>query len=809
MCRYLLLLTIYKERSILRFKNNMKIAPTNRLKYSILASSVVLGSQMLMACSEAEKSAAQATNPVMAKDGKTESAQKIVLANFEQPQLPAGFKKINADAQLIKNDNQGQALQIKFSTEHRVSGVEIVPETPWPVPQSDQYAFMFDVYNNGQNALMLSANVTGADGRIQRRTIAVDKGEKTTLYFELAGYHLETDTGLRDTPPTFAIDARKMIVRGSKVSVDFSQVAAVRLYAETQIRPTQVVVDNLRIQTTPEPNKNYLTGLVDKFGQRAGMDYPLKISSEAELKKIAQEELAELATPADWPERGKFGGWKNGPKLAATGYFRTAKVDDKWALVDPQGYLFFSSGIANSRMANTSTFTGIDYKDESVRYRDPNDVTPEDSQKIAGDYSDAQKTAYVAYPMRRDMFQWLPDYDDPLAKHYGYRRESHKGPVEHGEVYSFYRANLERRYGETSPESYLDDWREVTLKRMQNWGFTSFGNWTDPTFYQDTQVPYFANGWIIGDFKTLSSGFDIWGELPDPFDPEFVRRALVTTKVIAEEIKNSPWCVGVFIDNEMSWGGDGAPQRRYGVILNALSQPAKDSPAKQHIVQILQDKYSDIAALNQAWQSDILSWQSLAEGVNYKDKRAFSKPMIKDLAWLLEVYAGEYFKVVKNAIKQVMPNHLYMGARFTNWGTSPEVREAAKKHVDVMSFNYYREGLDKQTWGYLEGLDMPTIIGEFHIGSTDTGQPNPGIIHAPTQKERAVMYTNYMETARDNPYIVGAHWFQYIDSPITGRAHDGENYNVGFVTNTDIPYPHLIKAAKAFHSDLYQKRFSR
>nr|WP_245825397.1 hypothetical protein [Pseudocolwellia agarivorans] len=64
-----------------------------------------------------------------------------------------------------------------------------------------------------------------------------------------------------------------------------------------------------------------------------------------------------------------------------------------------------------------------------------------------------------------------------------------------------------------------------------------------------------------------------------------------------------------------------------------------------------------------------------------------------------------------------------------------------------------------------------------------------------------------MNTAIDNPYIIGAHWFQYIDSPLTGRAHDGENYNVGFVTITDIPFPHMVSAAKDIHTKLYRRRY--
>jgi len=78
---------------------------------------------------------------------------------------------------------------------------------------------------------------------------------------------------------------------------------------------------------------------------------------------------------------------------------------------------------------------------------------------------------------------------------------------------------------------------------------------------------------------------------------------------------------------------------------------------------------------------------------------------------------------------------------------------------------------------------------------------------AADQADRARLYTDYMNSVIDNPYFVGAHWFQYIDSPLTGRAYDGENYNVGFVSITDQPYRELVAAAKAVNRALYQRRY--
>ncbi|MFC3122505.1 agarase [Agaribacter flavus] len=733
--------------------------------------------------------------------------QSIVIADFEQNEIDQNIQAFNAEIALVPKKTGDQRLNIAFSTSHSSSGINIVPTTPWSTSDLGNNALMFDVENTGDYPVMLSAAVTGANQAYQRRTYGVGVGEKLTLYFELKGYQLDINNGLYDTPPAFQTSAKKMPIRGSKLTIDFDKVYGVKIYTEKQMRSTEVSIDNIRIASTPEPNQNYLKNIMDAFGQRADMSFPLKVNSEEELRAYAKEELAVLAQDTSFSGRSKFGGWKNGPKLEATGYFRVEKLHDKWSLIDPEGYLYFSSGIANARMSNTSTFTGIDYADDSVRIIDPDDVTPEDSQGISGDYREAQKTSYVANQTRRDMFEWLPDYDHPLANHYGYRRKAHLGPMPHGEVFSFYQANLERRYGESTPQSYLQDWHDVTLKRMQHWGFTSFGNWTDPMFYNNQQLPYFANGWIIGDFKTLSSGFDIWGKMPDVFDPEFMRRARITAKVVADEVNNSPWCVGVFIDNEMSWGGAAPAIRRYGIVFDALSKSAESSPTKAVFTEHLKDKYEDIANLNASWHKDIASWQILSEGVNYKSDETYSPAMLEDLAWLLSVYAEEYFKVVRSAVKEVMPNHLYLGNRFTTWGTAPEAAIAAKKYSDVVSYNYYGEGIDNMTFGFLETLDAPVIIGEYHIGAGDVGHPNPGKILAPNQQARADMFKVYLNSAIDHPHIVGAHWFQYIDSPLTGRAHDGENYNVGFVTMTDIPFPHMVKAAQEVHANMYLRRY--
>ena len=52
-----------------------------------------------------------------------------------------------------------------------------------------------------------------------------------------------------------------------------------------------------------------------------------------------------------------------------------------------------------------------------------------------------------------------------------------------------------------------------------------------------------------------------------------------------------------------------------------------------------------------------------------------------------------------------------------------------------------------------------------------------------------------------HPALVGTHWFQWLDQPVTGR-NDGENYSIGFIDVADRPYAELIAAAKLTHARL-------
>ncbi len=170
--------------------------------------------------------------------------------------------------------------------------------------------------------------------------------------------------------------------------------------------------------------------------------------------------------------------------------------------------------------------------------------------------------------------------------------------------------------------------------------------------------------------------------------------------------------------------------------------------------------------------------------------------MIGDLAAFSRRFADTYYRIVAEALRRHDPDHLYLGSRFA-WQTAEAV-EACARWCDVVSFNRYRRSIadDPAEWAKFHALGKPALIGEFHFGSADRGLFWEGLVGVGRESERGPSYARYLRGVADNPDFVGAHWFQYLDEPLTGRTLDGENAHIGFVTVADVPYTGLVDAAR-------------
>ena len=102
-------------------------------------------------------------------------------------------------------------------------------------------------------------------------------------------------------------------------------------------------------------------------------------------------------------------------------------------------------------------------------------------------------------------------------------------------------------------------------------------------------------------------------------------------------------------------------------------------------------------------------------------------------------------------------------------------------------------------------MDLPIIVGEYHFGALDRGLLSGGCRYADSQKHRGESLVRYLKGALSNPFIVGVHWHQFSDEPVSGRF-DGENLQLGLTDVCDTPYAETIEAARKATYGLYDFR---
>ncbi|MHC4146491.1 MAG: beta-galactosidase, partial [Planctomycetota bacterium] len=255
---------------------------------------------------------------------------------------------------------------------------------------------------------------------------------------------------------------------------------------------------------------------------------------------------------------------------------------------------------------------------------------------------------------------------------------------------------------------------------------------------------------------------------------------------------SDPWCIGIFVDNEMPWGwGD-----EISLALASLASPS-DQPAKITFLEDLKNKYKEVRNLNDAWGTNHASWNDLLRTTETPDEKK-AGPDLRDFYTRI---AEEYFRVCSAEVKRASPNHLYLGCRFQQ-DNDCAVRAAAK-YCDVLSYNPYC--YDVSQYRPPSGIDMPVIIGEFQFGALDRGMFSSDLVAVENQQDRAAKYKSYVQGALRNPFYVGAHWFMYLDLNPSGEPW-GFNFQTGFVDVCDTPYDEIVQAAREVGDILYEYR---
>ncbi|MCK6530294.1 hypothetical protein L6R50_22975 [Myxococcota bacterium] len=368
-----------------------------------------------------------------------------------------------------------------------------------------------------------------------------------------------------------------------------------------------------------------------------------------------------------------------------------------------------------------------------------------------------------------------------------------------------------REYAETVAALYADDdaWADAAVERLRSWGFNTVGGWSDVGLAAP-RLPFTRELGLAGDdWQT--------GEVADYFDPawEDAVRGLVAEKVAP--YTQEPRVVGWFLDNEVKWGPD---WRGAATLLQEYLAFPAEAPGKAAAVAVILDGLGGIGGVSAflgreyAAEADLLAetdpaaWDPLDAGSSEAEAALTTA--------FLEVAAERYFSVAVAAVREADPHHLVLGNRDVAVMTRAEVHRAAARHVDAISVNAYSyvDGIAELAQQMSGALDpaggfaaladltgLPVMVTEYGFRAADSGLPNswpPQYPTLATQEDRADAFEAALRDAFAAPWIVGAHWYRWVDDPAEGRF-DGEDNNWGVVDVGDRPYEVLTERMAEAH----------
>ncbi len=691
-----------------------------------------------------------------APNGKTAGNDACLFDVTDRANLP-GYLPTDCQATIVRSEAGQETLQVRFGCHSSWPGLQFRPDQLEYTADWSEYALLGLTVSNPSDVpvrigLRVDSALDAAKGWQGITVIA--PGQTVRMLLPLERH--EPIIGMRGQPPmNYSRRDFDVLLPCSGSALDLKQITRFLLFVGQPRQEHTILLHRVELIRSIQREQS---AFVDRFGQYNGDNWPGKLLDEGQLAARRRAENAYFAANPPLPDRDRYGGWKDGPRLDATGRFRIQKHEGRWWLVDPDGSLFWSSGITCARLNGETVVAG-----------------------------------------REGCFEWLPEQGDPLARFYAGEQQSR--------TFDFSKANAYRKYGGNFTGEYYD----ITLKRFQSWGINTIGNWSAPETWRLKRVPYTlpvhpARAPAFVATSRAKAGMEMKKWFPDPFDPRF-RQELRKQLASHAELKDDPWLLGVFIDNELPWTmgeawrqPDHAPT---GIAALCLQKNDGTFPAKRALVDWLQRKYSSIHLLNRAWGTGFNDWETFGAPFELTEPQRLGG--LSDLTELDKLIAHQYFRICREEMNQNLPGVLYLGCRFSGM-YDRHIVDVARAYCDVVSFNIYADRPSDRTADELaEEFDFPVLIGEFHFGALDRGMFDPGLCQARDQDDRASRYAAYVREAAAAPWCVGAHWFQYLDQALTGRP-DGENYNIGFVDATDEPYPEMREAARKVHAQLYQIR---
>ncbi|MCI9626895.1 MAG: DNRLRE domain-containing protein [Clostridia bacterium] len=341
---------------------------------------------------------------------------------------------------------------------------------------------------------------------------------------------------------------------------------------------------------------------------------------------------------------------------------------------------------------------------------------------------------------------------------------------------------MEAKYGTET------NWVNTVTKDLIDLGFNGAGAWSKDDLLKQstTKMPYtslyyFVTGYgdSIGTTAQQSGHKGFEGDAIPVFDPDFVTFADELAKKSCTPLKDDPYFMGYFTDNEL---------------------PCSSKMLDQYL-QLDNTNPQLIYSYTTAWE-----WLKARHGANasLSDVTANDREDWRDFVY------DRYFSVVSAAIKKYDPNHMILGCRYYSDGrTSPGMHRAAGRYCDAVSMNYYSHWSpdlsNMAQWEEWSG--KPILITEWYVKGADSGMGNTSGAGwlVKTQKDRGLFYQNFTIGLLESKSCVGWHWFKYRDNDPTSPASDPSNTdsNKGIISGKYEYYKDLTSQMKTMNQEVY------
>lgn len=419
-------------------------------------------------------------------------------------------------------------------------------------------------------------------------------------------YRRETD--LAAFPQMSAFKGMRCLPGGFQThwrTIDAADIRAIDLEILSNSKPQELVLHSIRATHPVVPDVLREKGesffpFVDRYGQCRWDEWAEKVESDGQLLLAHQTEIEDLRQRPPLKNRDAFGGWRDGPSLEPARFFRTAKLEGKWWLVDPEGHLFWSHGANSVGFGSASTL-----------------VTERESY-------------FAELPPREGRFfdAW---------------RRTGSGDL----FFDHLTANLIRQLGTKFEPTAI----ELANERLRSWGLNTIGAWSDGRVIAQHRVPY--THIIHPTWPAVRRG------VPDVYAPDFEKRVLESVARGVGTAAGDPWCIGFFIDNELLW-----EMQPLTFIAHLLEGRPDAFTRRQLVAQLralepdIASLNKKLGTGIASWEQ--LDGESLKLKPEAFEKDEAVRKLC--LAFYIDI-ATRYFKASAAAIRDAAPGQLYLGCR--------------------------------------------------------------------------------------------------------------------------------------------------